>query len=209
MTSTYPIQLLVENRLCVVIGGGEIAFRKAGALLQAGGRLKIIAPDVCDKMAELIENKALSWAQKNYDEGDIEGAFVVVAATDDEKINRMASENARRQGILINVVDRPELCSFYVPSIVRRGDLTLTVATGGAGPALSMKLRKQLEKQFGDEYADYLQIISQCRRTAKSKYPDDSAARMDAGRRVADLDLLPLIRAGKIEEAKAKALACV
>jgi precorrin-2 dehydrogenase len=209
MTLTYPIQLLIESRLCVVVGGGEVAARKAEALVCAGAQAKVVAPEAGSEMQALIQRESIEWLQKTFSPNDIDGAFVVVAATDDEKVNQMVFACAERKRILVNVVDRPNLCSFFVPSVVRRGQLTLTVATGGAGPAVSMKLRKELEAQFGDEYAEYLQIIAECRILAKEKYPSDSEARMEAGRRVADLDLLSLIREGRLLEAKEEARACV
>ena len=170
----YPVNLKVEGRPCVIIGGGRVAARKAASLLECGARVRVISPGLDPGFGELgvfAEGQAggaeagssgggagsgpgaFEHISRAYREGDLEGAFLVIAATDDNAVNRAVEAEAQKRGVLLNVVDQPEHCSFYVPSSVRRGELMLTVSTGGQLPALAKRLRRQLEEEFPGEWA--------------------------------------------------------
>jgi len=209
MARTYPINLLLKDRLCVVIGGGEVAARKVRSLADAEARVRVIAPEFCRSMQEISGQAGIELIGKRFEPQDLDGAVLVIASTDDETVNRSVYDQARIRGIIVNVVDVPELCDFYVPSVVQRGDLTITISTGGLSPGVSREIRKRLEEVFGPEYAQYLQIVANCRETIRKRYPEDPNQRMRIMNRILDLDLLSLIRNGQIQEAIEEADKCI
>ena len=162
----YPVMLDLSGRRAVVVGGGEVALRKARALADAGASVCVVAPDFLPAFAE---DGRLECVAARYEKRHLEGARVVVAATDDEAVNRQVASDARTAGILVNVVDQPELCDFIVPAQVRRGELLIAIATGGAAPALAKRLRERLEKDFGPEYATLLEALREVREDLKKR----------------------------------------
>ena len=159
----YPIYLNICDRRCIVIGGGEVALRKVEILLEYGANVEVISPELDPELIELAKDNQIPTFVREYKEGDLEGAFVVIAATDSDEINRQVAGEARRRSILINVVDYAEYCDFIVPSVMRRGDITITVSTSGKSPALARKLRLQIEDQIGDEYIALTELIADVR----------------------------------------------
>lgn len=157
----YPIFLRLVDRRCVVAGGGRVAFGKARSLHAAGARLVIVSPAFALEFDSLpgIERHTRPFAPE-----DLDGAFLAVAATDDPAVNRRVAELCRARGILCNVVDAPDLCDFYVPSVVERGRLTVALSTSGEAPALSKRLRRELEAQWPEDYADYVRFLGRARR---------------------------------------------
>ncbi len=149
---SYLVNLDVRNRPALVVGAGEVAARKIRALVDAGARVTVIAPAVCDQVEGLARAGTVRVERRAYSPGDADGAFIVIAATNLDEVNREVAEDASRRGALVNVVDRPALGHFSVPAVVRRGDLTLAIATEGRCPSFSRVLREQLERQFGPEY---------------------------------------------------------
>jgi precorrin-2 dehydrogenase/sirohydrochlorin ferrochelatase len=162
----YPIMLDLAGRRALVVGGGEVALRKARALADAGARVRIVAPKL---VAGFTEDGRFECVAARYEKRHLEGARVAVAATDDEAVNRQVAQDARAAGVLVNVVDRPELCDFIVPAQVRRGDLLIAISTSGAAPALAKRLRERLEKEFGPEYATYLAVLREVREDLKQR----------------------------------------
>jgi precorrin-2 dehydrogenase/sirohydrochlorin ferrochelatase len=209
MAKTYPINLLVAGRACVVIGGGAVAARKAKSLCDAGAKVAVIAPEIDPEIAALADEGRLTIARRAFAPADLHGAFVAVAATDDAAVNRAAFEAARARGVLINVVDQPGMCDFYVPAVIARGDVQIAISTGGAGPGAAKLIRRDLETRLGDEYAALLAIVAACRDELYVKFPKAPARRHAAMQRVLALDLLGLIRAGRLDDARAEARACI
>jgi len=162
----YPIVLDLAGRRAVVIGGGTVALRKARALADAGANVSVVAPAL---LPEFAEDKRLECVAATYAAAHLDGAAVVVAATDDEAINAQVAADARRAGALVNVVDRPALCDFLVPSQVSRGSLVIAISTGGAAPSLARRLRERLETEFGPEYEPLLAALRQVRDRVKSE----------------------------------------
>ena len=188
----YPIVLNLAGRRAVVVGGGEVALRKARALADAGARVRVVAPNLLPAFAEDGRFECLA---ARYEKRHLEGARVVVVATDDEAVNRQAAEDARASGALVNVVDRPEACDFIVPAQVRRGDLVIAIATGGAAPALAKRLRKRLEKEFGPEYATLLEVLREVREDLKKRnVPPETRRRIFE--RLAEDDMVDAARRG-------------
>ncbi|MEW6328030.1 MAG: bifunctional precorrin-2 dehydrogenase/sirohydrochlorin ferrochelatase [Thermodesulfobacteriota bacterium] len=159
----YPINLDIKDKQCLVIGGGKVAERKVGTLLSCGARVRVVSPELTPHLQELLEAKKITREARGYRSGDLGGVFLVVACTDDPEVNTAVSKAAQGQNILCNIVDKPDLCNFIVPSMVIRGDLLITISTAGRSPALAKKLRRELEDVYGQEYADFLRIMGAVR----------------------------------------------
>lgn len=165
----YPIFLDIRNKPCVVIGGGDVAERKVVSLLSAGARVTVVSPDFTVNLAGMGEDGKILLIKRPYQEGDLKGAFLAYAATDDEEINKRISLEAEAKGVLLNVVDEPEMCDFIVPSVVERGALSIAISTGGASPALSKRLRMEMEERYGEEYSVFLEIMAAIRQKLLTK----------------------------------------
>lgn len=159
----YLVNLVLDRKPAVVVGAGSVALRKVLGLLAAGARVTVIAPRSCDDIRGLASTGRIALVERGYARGDLAGAFLVIAATADESVNVSISEEARSLNILVNVVDRPAVCTFTLPAVVRRGDLTLAVATEGRCPALARALREDLESKYGQEYAELLDLMGRLR----------------------------------------------
>jgi precorrin-2 dehydrogenase / sirohydrochlorin ferrochelatase len=192
-----PIFLDVTGRECVVVGGGEIAARKAEALLDAGARVTVVSPRLSPPMDSLAARGLVMHIARDYQRGDICGCVLVYAATDDPKLHRELAAEARALGIHINVVDVPELCTFISPAIVHRGDLQIAISTGGASPAFAARLRRALEDQFGAEYAFTLEVLRAARRRFHAE-EIDPADRMRRLKELADSALPDAIAVGDV-----------
>jgi siroheme synthase-like protein len=203
MTTGYPAILLLEGRLAVVIGGGHVAERKVRTLLDAGAKVRVVADDPTRGIRGRAEQGDIELVERRYARGDLAGAAVAVAATDDEEVNKGVFAEATDAGIPVNVVDNTSLCTFIAPSIVRRGDLVLAISTGGAAPALAVRIRERLERDFGEEYGRFLELMGELR--ARVKVPGDQDERAKAWYRVVDSDVMELVRAGELERARERA----
>lgn len=159
-----------EGRLCLIIGGGKVAERKASALLEAGARLHLISPELrSSRLAEWAESGIIQWTARAYREGDLNGAFLVHAATNQLAVNATIAEDANRLGILVNVASDGGSGSFTNPAVLRRGRLTLAISTSGAGPLASVTIKEQLDRQFGDEYEEYLDFLYMMRAAIRNQ----------------------------------------
>ena len=204
----YPICLELSGRRCVVVGGGAVAEQKVRGLLDGGGDVVVVAGQVSVGLEALVEHGHLRVVRRDYSPGDLKGALLAIAATDDPAVNGAVYEEATADGVLINSVDDIVRCQFSVPSIVRRGELTLAISTGGRAPALSKKLRKGLSAQFGPEYGDLVSLVGEVREAARPERArvdfDTWAARWEAA---LDDDVIALVADGRLEEARARLLA--
>lgn len=197
----YPIFLNLEGKKCVVVGGGEVALRKVRALLGSGARVVVVSPTLNPDLAQLARVETISLISREYEPKDLTDAVIVVAATDIAEVNQNIAKKARKHGILVNVVDRPEESDFIMPSLVRRGDLILAASTSGASPALAKKIRMRLEQTFGEEYSPLLSLIKEVRQELKEQ---QLRVNTEDWQNALDLDLLThLIQAGEREKAKA------
>lgn len=205
MTTGYPAILILDGRLGVVVGGGTVAERKVRTLLDAGAKVRVVSDAVTERLARQAEAGEIELVRRRYERGDLAGAAVAIAATDDAEVNRGVYEEATAGGIPVNVVDDPPHCTFIAPSIVRRGDLLIAISTGGKAPALAVRIRERLERDFGEEYARFLEVVGSLR--DEVEVPGDQDRRAAAWYRVVDSDVMDLVRAGKIEEARERARA--
>jgi precorrin-2 dehydrogenase/sirohydrochlorin ferrochelatase len=171
----HPVYLDLRGRSCVVLGGGEVATRKAQSLLAAGARVTVVSPTLTPALAALAETHEILHHSRPYRTGDLAGAALAYAATDDEAVHAEAAAEAAAGGIWLNVVDRPQLCSFIAPAVVTRGAVSIAVSTGGASPALARHLREVLEEAVGPEYGLAATILGKLRPLVGSKGVDQAA----------------------------------
>ena len=196
----YPIFLNISGKRCVVVGGGQVSLRKVKALLEHRASVEVISPDACPELNKLAEDGEISVLPRSYRAGDIEDAFIVIAATSDRDTNLEVAQEAQRKAVLVNVVDDQGNSDFIAPSYVRRGDITIAVSTAGRSPALARKIRTRLEKDFGDEYASLARLIGEVRAEIKRQ---GIRVNGDGWQEALDLDLLiKLLKEGDKEKAK-------
>jgi precorrin-2 dehydrogenase / sirohydrochlorin ferrochelatase len=159
----FPLFLKLENRPCLVVGAGTIAEGKIAGLLEADATLRVIAPQATSQIQSWAKEKKLDLHQREFDPEDLQGMFLVVAATSNPPLHEQIFAEARRRSVLCNVVDVPHLCDFYYPAVVRRGPLQIAISTSGESPALAQRLRKELEIQFGPEYEGWVTALGEAR----------------------------------------------
>jgi len=155
--------LKLSNRPCLVVGAGTVAESKIASLLEAGGRVRVVAPEATPQVRSWAQTKGIEWHQRPFQPDDLEGMFLVVAVTSSKELHERIFEEATRRGVLCNIVDVPSLCDFYYPSVVQRGVLQIAISTAGQSPALAQRLRKELEDQFGPEYEEWVAQLGQAR----------------------------------------------
>ncbi|MDO9265268.1 MAG: bifunctional precorrin-2 dehydrogenase/sirohydrochlorin ferrochelatase [Desulfosalsimonadaceae bacterium] len=161
--SFYPVNLDIKNRGCLVVGGGAVASRKAGTLAECGAIVTVVSPKFSQSLRELEKTTTVTLVCRPYETSDLDGKFLVIGATDDEALNRRINADAETRHMLCNIADVPDICNFILPSVIRRGDLVIAVSTSGKSPAFAKKLRKDLEKNFGDEYGRFLALMGAVR----------------------------------------------
>jgi precorrin-2 dehydrogenase / sirohydrochlorin ferrochelatase len=162
----YPIMLDMTNKLCVVIGGGKIAYRKVIPLLEAGANIHIVSPEICDEINKLWTDQKVKVFLKKVEKADYEQAFMIIAATNSKEINEKIYENTA-ENQLVNIISDHELGNFHIPASAVRGRLVISVSTGGASPILAKKIRNELLDQFDESYEDYLDFLWEARKKIK------------------------------------------
>jgi precorrin-2 dehydrogenase/sirohydrochlorin ferrochelatase len=192
-----PIFLDVTGRECVVVGGGEVAARKVESLLEAGARVRVVSPRLSPPLESLVARGSVTHLARDYQRGDIRGCVLVYAATDDPKLHNALAAEARVLGIPVNVVDVPGLCTFIAPAVLQRGALQIAISTGGASPAFAARLRRELEDQFGPDYARTLEVLRAARRRLHAD-EIDPAERMRRLKDLANSALPAAIAAGDV-----------
>jgi precorrin-2 dehydrogenase/sirohydrochlorin ferrochelatase len=188
----------VNKRRCVIIGGGNIGQEKVEKLIECDAEVFVISPEVNPRVEEMAANNEISWEKREYKQGDLEGAFIAIAATDDNTVNRQIAAEATERNVLLNVVDVTHLCTFIAPSVARRGEVTIATSTGGASPALARTFREKLTTSRILQFADLAPILSQARAELVEKrvtvVPDHWQTQITD-------DLLDLVQSDKTDEA--------
>ena len=156
----YPVNLDLAGRKVLVIGAGTVAHRKAQSLVECGAQVTVVSPKFCAALARM---KGIRRVQRGYRKTDLRGACLVISATDSQAVNRRAWEHGRAAGIPVNVVDQPELCTFTVPAVCRRGDIVIAISTGGGSPALSGRIRERIEETITPAFARHLDLLRELR----------------------------------------------
>jgi precorrin-2 dehydrogenase/sirohydrochlorin ferrochelatase len=161
--SYYPVLIHLDRKKVVVVGGGTVAERKIETLLEYGADVQVVSRDLTPRLRKYSEGGTIGFLGQEFNEDCLEEAFMVIAATDDPRLNHQVSQKAKEKGLLVNAVDQPSDCNFIVPSILRRGDFLIAVSTSGKSPALAKKVREALEKRFGNEYESLLILMGRLR----------------------------------------------
>ena len=173
---SYPINLDIEGKICVVLGGGHVALRKIKGLLNAKGKVVVIAPEISEEIDKLLESGKIEWRQQSYTSGCLPDGLLLIAATNDSAVNQKAAIEASSKHMLVNLVNStfciPDSALFTVPSVIRKGKLTLSISTEGLSPALSKCIRQYLETQFNDSFARWLERLSEIRDEVKITIKD-------------------------------------
>jgi precorrin-2 dehydrogenase/sirohydrochlorin ferrochelatase len=194
----YPAILDLVARNALVVGAGRVGEGKIRGLLNAGAHVKVVSLEATDQVRTWAEDGRIELHLRAYETHDLDGCFLVIAATERQDTNVRVSGDAEARQMLCNVVDVPHLCNFILPSIMRRGDLLVAVSTAGASPALARKIRLSLEEQYGEEYAIALQLLGSLREEMKQRYPDPRDRKV-LFERIVYSDLLDMIRAGDVQ----------
>jgi precorrin-2 dehydrogenase / sirohydrochlorin ferrochelatase len=170
-TPFYIACLRLRGRRCLVVGGGEIGLEKVEGLLACDGDVVLVAPEAEPELRRLAAEGSIVWERRAYVPADLEGSFLVIAATDDSEENIRIFHDADRRAMLANVVDVPPLCNFILPAIIRRGPLAIAISTAGASPALAKRMKHEISELFGQEYADLAIMLNDARGWAKGTLP--------------------------------------
>lgn len=195
----YPIFLEMKDRRCVVIGGGAVAKRKVEGLVAVGANVTVISPAITDGLRDLLKQNAIRHVAREYQAGDRAGYDLVFVATENAETNAAVAGEAQSLRIWVNSADDPDHCDFILPAVIRRGDLTVAVSTGGASPAAARAIREELEEYITADYAAFVQIAGEVRRELRKKsvFPGESA-----WHRALQGDFRRLMKEGKPAQAK-------
>ncbi len=207
--SSYPINVVIEGRRCLVVGAGRVAAQKAGGLLECRAAVTVVAPELGDEVEELIEQDhdgQLTVERRRYRRGEVAGYRLAITATDDSHLNRQVFMDGEAAGVWVNSADDPANCAFTLPARIRQGELLVTFSTGGASPALAKWLRRRFTREFGPEYAELVRVLA-----------SERAERQAGGQETEGLDwqsaldsgMLDLIRSGRVAEAKGVLTTCL
>jgi precorrin-2 dehydrogenase / sirohydrochlorin ferrochelatase len=167
----YIACLRLTGRRCLVVGGGDVGLEKVEGLLACGGAVTLVAPDAHGELARLAAEGSIAWERREYATADLDGSFLVIAATDVSEVNIAVHEDADARAMLVNVVDVPPLCNFILPAIVRSGPLAIAISTAGASPALAKRMKREIADQFGEHYARLAVLLNDARGWAKATLP--------------------------------------
>ena len=164
MTNLFPMFIKLAAKPCLVVGAGKVGEPKIGALIDTGASVQVVAIAASGQVREWADAGKIELELRPFTASDLDGKFLAVAATASESLNRLIYREAQRRGVLCNVVDVPEYCDFFYPAVMRRGDLQIAVSTAGQSPSLAQKIRQQLERQFGEGYAAWVEQLGETRR---------------------------------------------
>ena len=164
MTNLFPMFMKLAGKQCLVVGAGKVGEPKIGGLIDTGARIHVVAITASDQVREWADAGKIDLELRAFSSSDLDGKFLAVVATASRSLNELVYREAQQRGVLCNVVDVPELCDFFYPAVVRRGDLQIAISTAGQSPSLAQKLRQQLERQFGEGYTAWVEQLGATRR---------------------------------------------
>jgi siroheme synthase-like protein len=201
-TPLYVACLKLKGRRCVVVGGGDIGLEKVEGLLLCDADVTVIAPDLVEPLQEYASEGSIEWLRREYSgPAELEGAFMVIAATDDSEVNIGVYDDAEKRAMLVNVVDVPPLCNFILPAIVRSGPLAIAISTAGASPALAKRMKREISETFGEPYARLAVMLNDARGWAKGTLPTyQDRKEFFEGIVNGDPDPIELVREGREQE---------
>ncbi len=202
----YPANFLVAGRRCVVVGAGRIAARKLEALLEAGADVVVIAPEAVDTIRTWAETGRLIWHERGFEDADLDEAWLAITATADAAVNQAVFDAGEARRVWINSADDPINCSFTLMSVVRQGDIVVTIGTNGRSPALATFLKAHVGTEMGPEYERLLELLSEAREAIRSSGRSSEDADW---RQAFDSGILDLVREGREEEARELLRSCL
>ena len=208
MEHLYPIYLSLVGKNCLIIGGGPVAERKVASLCEYGAHITVISPRVEPGIAEWANEGLLEWSAREFGINDLEGSFMVFIATDDNRLNQEIAGHCRQRDILVNAVDDPLNCDFFVPSVLRRGSLAVAVSTEGKSPMFAARLRRELEAIITKEHGQFVDIMGQIREEVKNSSLDINQRRQIL-EQIVNSDILALLQAGLDEEVEERIKECM
>ena len=177
MSNFYPLSLNIKDRKVLVVGGGKVALRKVETLLSFNARVHLVSPEALPSLDELADKGEIVFHREKYRREFMKGSILVIGATGDQQVNREVARDAHRENIPVNVIDNPELCTFLVPAVVKRGSLTISISTEGKSPALAAQIRKELEPDYGKEYKVFLEYLGKVRNRVINEVSDPEKRR--------------------------------
>lgn len=201
MYNFYPIYLNLKNQKCLVVGGGKVAERKVQSLLECGADVHVVSPELTPVLQELAREGKITYVKRGYATTDLEGAFLVIGSTNDERVNKRIADDCFERNMPVNIVDDPPKCNFIVPAVVRQGSLSISISTDGKSPVLARKIRERFEEEFGPEYASFLELMGDLRKKIIATVPEESERRQ-IFEELAECGILELLKEGKDEDAK-------
>lgn len=190
----YFITLDLQEKLCLVVGGGLVAERKVNSLLACGAVVRVVSPDLTPGLRAMVASGGIIYRQGRYRPPDLEGVFLVISAAGDENVNRQVAEDCSKRNLPVNVVDDPGKCSFLVPAVVRQGALAIAVSTGGKSPLLARKIREELALTYGPQYGEFLDMVADLRQEVIRHISDDQKKKIILEQMVSDEILADLKR---------------
>ena len=204
----FPIYINLQNKRCLVIGGGQVALRKVENLLEYEADITVVSPRAEKGIAMLAQQGVITWHKRQFAEDDLADSFLVFIATDDNSINVYIGQLCKKEGILVNAVDDPPNCDFYVPSVIRRNSLVLAVSTEGKSPLYAQKLRRELEEIITEAHGKFVDLLGEQREIIKTKV-EDIRIRQEIYKALVCSDALELLQAGEEEKARERIGECM
>lgn len=204
----FPIFLNLHERMCLVVGGGPVAERKVKNILECEGLVRLVSPRITSALEDLAAQKSLEWEVRNYSAVDLAGVFLAFICTDDYQLNRSIAEDCRKKAVMVNVVDDPSNCDFFVPSILRRDSLAVAISTEGRSPLFSRRLREELEELIPQDYGHLAEGLGRLRDYIKTRI-EDTNTRQAIYRLLLQPDILNLLRNNQEEIARERIEECI
>jgi precorrin-2 dehydrogenase/sirohydrochlorin ferrochelatase len=201
MSRRYTISLDLFQKDCLVVGGGQVAERKVRSLLECGARVKVISPEITPGLGKLAAEGLILCREGFYQDSDLTGVFLVIGATDREEVNRQVADDCAVRNLVVNIVDDPGKGNFFVPAVVRRGALTIAVSTEGKSPMLARKIREELERAYGPQFSEFLELLGQLRERVINNETSEQKKRNLLEELVSE-EILDLLKEGRLELVK-------
>jgi siroheme synthase-like protein len=206
----YPLYLDLRDANVLVVGGGAVATRKVAALVSSGGRPEVVAPDLTPELERMIDEQVVEWSAREYESADVGGRQLVIAATSSAEVNARVKRDARQAGAWVNVVDDPEASTFQVPAVIRAGDVTIALSTGGAAPLLARRLRERLEAAVVTPgLARAVDRLAEARGQIHARWPADEQRRRQFWFALITQEFLDSAIAGRDEEVESRIETCL
>lgn len=201
MSKRYFISVDLTGKTCLVVGGGQVAERKVHSLIECGARVVVVSPSITPGLKKLLENDKLVYRKGYYSVSDLEGVFLVIGAANREEVNRQVADDCEARNLIVNIVDDQTKGNFFVPAVVRRGDLAIAVSTEGKSPMLARKIREDLEKTYGASFGEFLELLGNLRQEVIQNVTSQELKKKILENMV-DSEILSLLKEGYLDKAK-------